>query len=275
MLAALCVAVALSGCGGGGGAKTGSSLRERVRRAIGRAIGVSDVGAGTALSRSPLVSSSDHFGGRGKSRTVRRVRPRNVVPVYNEDAHLWTTSDTTDTSESTYYWSDAAGTISAGSEVVQWNASDVYPITTTRTFSITAGTFAGAHGTDTQVESSATSGRTDFSYFYAGDATHDGNDVWSSDGSRSWVWNIRFSDGSTYHSSGNWNADGSGSMTVSDADGTTTSFESASDETGTGTGTVEDRDATPMADFDWTADGTTHIRYADGTSETIAPYNGP
>lgn len=252
---------AVSGSTGGGNTGTGNT-------------------ANNSTGRVPFFGALLRFGGglnggangpaAANASRHRKVKSRDSSLYYDDWLGLYVSTTSTDTSETTLLYLDAAGSQSAGSITstypLDWS---VYPNSTTSNYSITAGTFSGAKGAYESVNISETDGYMDYSSTWPGGWQVSGKSQWSVD-SNSWSDSATDPDGSWYKTSGTFNADGTGTSQYSDSLGYAATYKYNAD--GSGSALISGPDQGLPATISWDADGNTTIKYADGTVETYPGY---
>jgi hypothetical protein len=186
---------------------------------------------------------------------------------YDEWLQLWVDAQWNENTYSSDFFIDEAKTQPAGhiSSVFSGNWQ-VFPETYTSSYAFTAGTLSGAHGTYNSTQTNETDGSMTYDDMYA-DGSHDhGASIWTAAGSS---WSSRWdgaNDSGWYQDSGNWNADGSGTYSVSSSAGWSSTWNYNADWSGSAH--FEGPDPLLPADMTWTSEGRFTIHWADGTTES-------
>lgn len=180
---------------------------------------------------------------------------------------LWVTTEWSDTSSTTIFTLDEAGTIPAGHVTSTYTADlGTYPQSFTNEYEFTAGPLAGSSGTYNCTQTTETDGSMVYENTFADGSSDSGESHWDADDS---TWESRWEGpGGTpwFEDSGTWTAAGSGAYTCENSEGWSSTWTYNADWSGSATFTGPN----PLlpATMTWTSQGRYHITYADGSSES-------
>lgn len=165
-------------------------------------------------------------------------------------------------------YEDEAKTKPAGSiETTQPTDYSVYPQEYKSSYTFTAGSLAGSHGSSENVTNADFSGKATYENTYVDGGKDSGESAWSGLGDFTWKSRSDSSDGKWMESTGSWRANGSGGAKISSSDGYSAEYIYNAD--GSGRARITGPDAGLPVTIVWDAFGNTTITYADGTVEHI------
>lgn len=287
------------GCGGGGGSRVGGAplaqTRQQIKEGFGRSIlsmaqsgAFGGVVSGTSGSTSgggfmgggvPYIGGYVFWSGMGGTTGGTGGGGREVGTgggtggsggsgtsdlYYDEYLGLWAQYDWTETTSTTHLYEDEAKTKPAGSFNFEY---DLTFSNYTSTFEITAGNYAGAHGSYvTAVDGNNISST--YENFWPGWGSDRGEMTWNDTGG-TWSNRSDAANGDWWENSGSYSDTGQGTVSGSDSHGFKYRFNYNPD--GTGNGRVEGPVAGLPCTIEWLADGSATITWADGTVERIGP----
>jgi hypothetical protein len=212
-------------------------------------------------------------GASGPHRSAPR-KARSLEPEYNQYYKLWMTTEEEGRTTTTFYWSDAAATKPAGSNILTISGEG-FPYTHTYEETVTAGPMRGMHrvGSQTFAEDGSTSHEV---ATYRDGYTVVSTDYQNDDGSSGTTLETTDKDGFRFTTTIIQRSDRT-STRVAEIDAFKATFDASSDFY-TGTGSVVAKNPLESATFEATAveDGeqrfrTLTVHYADGSTETFGP----
>jgi hypothetical protein len=185
---------------------------------------------------------------------------------YDEWLQLWVWAEWNENVYSSRFYQDEAKTLTAGHSSSTFTGTlDSFPQSYASEYELTAGIWAGAHGSFISTQSSWSDGNMVYDNVYS-DGSHDhGQSEWNSVDSS---WSSRWEGPSGtiwYEDSGEWHSDGSGVYNCSNSDGWAIAWNYNADWSGTAH--ITGPDPLLPADMTWTSDGQYRILYADGSVE--------
>ncbi len=184
---------------------------------------------------------------------------------YDDYLGLWVDISDTSTTSTFSLYADAAKTQPAGSITSTFPADNTYPQTYTSSYTYTAGTEAGSHGTYSSVYNQDNSGSTSYLDVYTDGGKDQGSSSQTAAGDYTWTGRTDNADKSYTSTSGTFHADGSGGTHSEGSDGYVYDVTYRTD--GSGHGRVTGPDPGLPATIDWDTRGNTTIVYADGSTE--------
>jgi hypothetical protein len=233
----------------------------------------SGTGGGTGGSARPAPFGGVPRGEFGTTGTTSSGGGGDWDPTFYFDEYLglWVENTWSDGGSTTLLFIDQAKEQPAGSFHSTYSDWNTYPVIGTSSYEITAGPFAGAHGSYQTSYDSDSAGSMEYDNFWPGYGSDEGRSAWTAD---NWTWNSSQSleDGSWSKSSGTALPDGAGQFVWENSEGYRWAYSTHPD--GSGQGTVSGPDPGLPAKVTWTATGHYRIVYADGTVEEWDMFSG-
>jgi hypothetical protein len=186
---------------------------------------------------------------------------------FDEYLGLWVATEWSETSSTTTFSLDEAGTLPAGHVTSTFTADlGTYPQVFTNEYEFSAGPLAGSHGTYNCTQTTEVEGSMQYENTFADGSSDTGESHWDADDA---TWESRWEGpGGTpwFEDSGTWTAAGSGTYACTNSEGWSSTWTYNADWSGSATFTGPD----PLlpATMTWTSQGHYHITYADGSTES-------
>jgi hypothetical protein len=242
----------------------------------GRSVAVANKGASRETAKLITRGAPPATGGvtgSGASGGAPIVPPAPLTFYYDNFLGLWVDVQNTATQSTDTLYVDQAKTQPAGSIVTTFPTGSTYPQVYSSTYQLTAGLFAGSHGSYQTTINQDGSGTSTYSDTYADSSTDSGTSTWTAQGANSWSDESTDASGGVTTSTGSFKADGSGTTHATTADGYTLDYTYNAD--GSGSGKISGPAAGLPATVTWDIYGDTTITYADGTVDYIPGWSVP
>lgn len=191
------------------------------------------------------------------------------APTFYYDDYLGLWVDINDTATTSTYtlYEDEAKTKPAGSIVTQNPADNTFPQVYSSSYTYTAGSQAGAHGSYKSTYNQDGSGSSAYQDVYVDGTQDQGSSSSTSRGDYTWSGRTDYADKTFSSFKGSFRSDGSGGTHSEGSDGYVSDYTYNAD--GTGHARITGPDPGLPVTIDWDTQGNTTIHYADGSIEVI------